>query len=495
MKKAKLLSLFQRDPKKVKKAKLPENVYYSPANDMSPLWQYVGLALRTLVLYLGVFGITVFICSAAGLTYSDYWQAKVVTPGTVALLCLPVAIACGIASLGKIWALATPIVYVGAFIGYAAINYTDPIAFTVRSVLRVYNYALYNVSGVYTNLQSFMYVTDGYDYQSAEYDLNDPYRFAGVFILASIIGLILYFSVQRKTRLWPVVILLTAVFTPILTYNIAYGNSGISFILVFVCALLGLKVYDYRYGGRAESVAERKKRKAEKKSLRIEKRKKKRKEKLALREEADRVFDKAIDADIPLGKARQARRAVFRSHRDNIKKEKLEKKALARTEKKNAKRARKLKKKRVAELKKKLSASPKGSTSHQAVLAEIAAERADDLEAKANRKAKIQKKRLEKKDLDTARRKASMAGGYAGIGVALIAFLAICLPLSLAKGPFREIPVINDRVRTARAYVTAYLRGSDVDLNDPYVYGLNPLVPRALSYDPLELTDDVIFRV
>ena len=84
---------------KKQKPKKPDNVYYSPADDMSPAMLYVGLALRTLVLFLGVFGITTFILGAAGLTASDYWQAAVVSPPFVALLSLPVAVACAAASL------------------------------------------------------------------------------------------------------------------------------------------------------------------------------------------------------------------------------------------------------------------------------------------------------------------------------------------------------------------------------------------------------------
>ncbi len=496
MKKLNFMSLFKRDvpiAKKQKKKK-PEYVYVSPAEGLSTPLLYLGLVLRTLVFYLGVFGITAFICGAAGLTQSDYWQADVVSPGIIALLCIPVALAAGVASLGKIYALATPVVYVGAFFGYAAINFGNPIDFTVNSALRIYNYALYNLSVLYHNVGNFM-IDHGYDYTTAELDANDPHRFAGTFLLASLIGFILYFCIQKKTRLFPIILLMTVVLAPILTYNIAVGNSGIGFILVFICAALGLKVYDYRYGGSAEAAVERKNRKKTRKEARAEKKAEKKKKKAALKEEADRVFDKAIDADMPLKKAKQARRAVFKSHKEKKRAEKESKKAARALEKKNAKAAKKEKNAALKELKKKLSKLSKNSPERESILCAMRELNADSIARKEEKKLDRKARAKERKEKALKKQRSSMAGGYAGIGVALIAFLAVWLPMSIAKEPFREIGPINDRVQTARAYVTAYLRGSDVDLNDPYAYGIDDLAPRQLSFDPLNLSDKILFRV
>jgi len=460
---------------------------------MSTPWLYIGLVLRALVLYLGVFGITSFIVGAAGLSYSPYWQEAVVTPGTTALLCIPIAVACAIASMGTVFAIATPILYAGAVIGIYAINYGNPFSFIWFSILRVYNYALNTVSSAgYYQFSNFI-ISDGYDYSKiASYD---PYRFAGVFILASIIGLILYFCIQKKTRLIPLVILFTIVIGPILTYNLAEGNSGIAFIIVFICGALALKVYDYRYGGKAEAVLKNKKLKAEKKSEKELKRKKKLEEKEALRAEADRVFDKAIDADMPLKKAKQARAAVYKNHKDAKKAARENEKLAKRLEKKNLAKANKERKARIKDLKKQLSKAPKGSSERERILASINAQLAVLNEKKIQKQDRLSKLRIEKKEAARKSRRISMAGGFAGIGVALIAFLAVWLPLALAKEPFAVIKPINDRVQTIRAYVTAYLRGSDVDLNDPYVYGLDLLAPRDLSFEPLELEDRTLFSV
>ena len=95
-----------------------KKVYYSPDYEMSTLWLYIGLLLRTLVTYIGIFGITSFICGAAGLSTSPYWQAVVVSPASIALICILPALACGIASLSKLSALLTGILYTGAFAAY-----------------------------------------------------------------------------------------------------------------------------------------------------------------------------------------------------------------------------------------------------------------------------------------------------------------------------------------------------------------------------------------
>ena len=307
-----LKSLFNRSTKKQLQKEQPKNVYYSPDFAMSPLWLYIGLVLRTLVTYIGIFGITSFICGAAGLTTSPYWQAVVVSPSTIALLAIIPALACGIASLSKLSALLTGIIYAGAFAAYGAALYGDPVSFTVKSALRIYNYALYTVSLRFHSVGNFM-IPDGYDYSTASTALSDPYRFSGVFILASVIGVILFFSVQKKTRVFPIFILLTAVIAPILTYNIAVGNSGIAFILVFICAALALKAYDRRYSGRADMISEKKAKKAKKKAEKAEIKKSKKAEKKALKAEADKVYDRAIDADLPLSRAKKARRAVFKN--------------------------------------------------------------------------------------------------------------------------------------------------------------------------------------
>lgn len=461
---------------------------------MTPLMQYVGLALRTLILYIGVFGITSFICGAAGLSHSSYWQAAVVTPGFIALLSLPVAFAAAVASLGKIPAVITPFAYAGIYMGIMAIAYGNPVDFTVKSVLRIYNYALYTVSSIgYYSLGNFM-INDGYDYSTAQNAMYDPYRFAGTFILASVIGFILYFCVQKKTMLFPIVVLMTIVLAPILTYNIAYGTSGIAFIIVFVCAALALKVYDYRYGGKADKKTQRKAAKEEKKKQKAEKKEKKRSERKALKEEADRVFDKAIDADMPLGRAKKARKAVYKAHKASKKAAKKNEKIAKKLKKAADKKAKKENALRIRKLKKQLSKA-KGKGNYAEIKALLEAENAQSIAAKDEKKSSKAKKRAEKKQREKLLRRISMAGGYAGAGVALAAFIAVCLPMALTKAPFMTIKPLNDRVQTVRTYVTAYLRGSDVNLNDPYVYGIDSLAPRTLSFDALELDDRLLFRV
>lgn len=489
----KFASLFKRTKKKKGTDASLEKIYYSPAADMSAPWLYAGLVLRALVLYIGVFGITAFICGAAGLTASSYWNEAIVTPGKIALLSIPVAIAAAVASIGPLFAAIVPFIYVGATIGIYAINYGNPFSFIYFSVLRIYNYALSTISARgYYQFTNYM-ISDGYDYSGiATYD---PYRFAGVFILASLIGLILYFCIQKKTRMFPIALLMTIVIAPILTYNIAVGNSGIAFMIVFVCAAMALKVYDYRYGGKAEAVAKAKKEKADKKTLRQKRLDEKKREKLLLRAEADSVYDRAIDADIPLSKAKQARRAVYRNHKDSKRREKKQLRLKKQLEKKNAKKQRAEQKQHIKSLQKAAAKMPKNSPKKAETLAEIKALKDALNEKKAQKRDEKKQKKAEKRKIAKIRQRASMAGGYAGAGVALIAFLAVWLPLSLAKTPFTVIKPINDRVQTVRAYVTAYLRGSDVDLNDPYVYGLDFLAPRELSFEPLELTDRLIFQI
>ena len=462
---------------------------------MSPAVTYIGLFLRTLLVYIGIFGITSFICGAAGLTAAADWRSLYVSTGFIALVSLAPALACGLASVNRIFAAAVPFVYTGIYMGVVAYSYGNPVEFTVQSAVRVYNFALYHVvSYGYYSLGNYM-VSDGYDYSSAAYAVSDPQRFCGVFLLCTLVGLILYFTVQRKVRIIPLALFSAAVIAPVLTYNLPYGNAGTAFFIVFICGAVALKVYDRRYCGnlenRAAKKAERLRRKAEKR----EKRRTEREEKTALRERAALMYHTALEAGMDKKAARAARRAVYIEKRKKEADERRAEKALRLSEKlaeKNRRAAKKAEKKNIRQLKKSGKKQEAAKAAHKL--------RAN---AKKERKAAKIQKLTEKKALRLRRRRdrkearrASFAGGYAGMGAALIALIAVLIPLLSVNSNFRTIPAIDNRVNAARIYVTAYLRGDDVDLNELYAYGIDELTPRTVSFEPLEYKDTrTIFQV
>ena len=106
-------------------------------------------------------------------------------------------------------------------------------------------------------------------------------------------------------------------------------------------------------------------------------------------------------------------------------------------------------------------------------------------EKKEQRKAARLEKRTRRAEKSAHAFAVSAAGGFAGFGAAAVALLALWIPMAAAHNAFPIIPPINNKVQIARSYVTAYLTGNDVDLNDLSAYGINELTPRTLSFDPL----------
>ncbi len=421
-----------------------KKVFYSPVENTTPIWRNAGLFLRTLITYMGIIGLTTLILGAAGISYPDWWGAVAVKAGHIALLAIPAAVACAVASTGRIAAAVTPVVYAGAYAGIVTVLYGDPVSFTVKSALRVYNMALYRMSALgYAAIGSRM-VPDGYDYTQAGNAISDPYRFGGAFLVITLIALFLYFTVQRKVRVIPLAIGIGLILTPILTYNIGKGNAGIGFTICLICGALGMKFYDRAYSG----VIERRQKKREmRKSLRLKKkeeREKKREEKRALTERAQSVYETAAENEMGLKVARKAKSAVLKAHRDAAKKAKKEEKQRIKAEKKAAKK------------------SP-------------------------DRAAEKKERRR--------RRYVSYMGGFAGAACAAVVFLSLWIPMASVSGNFRVIDSINNRVQIVRTYVTAYLHGNDIDLNQLYAYGIDDLAPRKLSFDPLEYRDRRLFRV
>lgn len=470
-----------------------KRVYYSPIENMSGAQLVIGLILRTFIVYIGIVGLTSFICGSAGLMTSGAWWAVSVSPWHIALFALPPALACGVASLGVPFACTTAAVYVGAYTGIIASLFGNPIEFTVQSALRIYNFALYTVSSYgFYSVGNFM-VNDGYDYSNGALAETDPQRFCGVFLICTIIGLVLFFTVQKKVRIIPLVVFITAIMTPIMSYNLAIGTSGIGFTTIFVCAAIAMKIYDKRYSGRIER---RQNRKAEKDAARKIKRTERLSKKLAKKEQketADRIFYAAIDAGADLKKARSAKRLFLKSKRDEKKNRKKALKTAAKLEK-NKQRLKKSElkkeKKRLAKLKK--TDKNKAAAALKELKNQKKQEKFDKKSSSAKKRAEKRQKRREE---TKKRRRVSFAGGYGAAGVALCVFFAVVIPMAAVSEPFKTIDPINNKIQIARAYFTAYLKGNDVDLNDLSAYGYGELTPRELSFAPLEYEDIEMFRV
>lgn len=88
------------------------------------------------------------------------------------------------------------------------------------------------------------------------------------------------------------------------------------------------------------------------------------------------------------------------------------------------------------------------------------------------------------------------AGGFAGLGMLLIALLILALPASLAEQQFTEINFINEHMETARRVLTAYLAGDTPVLDDLLYAGqASNLTPQTTDATRRSFTGEPIFEI
>ncbi len=474
---------------KRKRKKAPDDIIYSPSEDIDLTKRIIGLALRALILFLGIFGMTAFICDAFEFTVSDNARLFSISGGYMAFVAIVVSAVFGLIYFNRLTSLTVPPVAIGVYVGLCAVLHGNPFSYMYYSVLRMINYACYTqVLRGYTYFQSYM-IPDGFDYSGSRLMTSDPYRSGGVVILAIIIGLVLSFAMMKKVRLWLLVPFTALVMWPILTYNMTASRLGFVFITAFAASCISLYVYDYRFAGGLEKKQMKLKRKEEKANLRKKEKAIKAEEKNKLKEEADRMLLAALSADMGAKRSKMARKAVLKAAKKAKKTAAKNKKKAVKEEKRLAKKAAKEEKANI----KKLRASARGGSADAKEKLKLLESKKDS--AKADKKALRLEKKAQKREKAHRAYLVSAAGGYAGAGAAVLAFAAVLFPVLIMTKAFPEIPVVYDTINYANSYVEAYLSGSEVDLNDPEVYGPNPLAPRSLTFDALEFENASMFLV
>lgn len=502
MKNIKFITFFRKPNRVTKKKNIAatnkhstEAVYNSPADAMSGLSKTVGFILRALLLFIGLFGVISFLCEAAGLTTQVHWQACYISYGFIAFVCFTVCAVMAAASLNNYTRFLVPLGFCTAVMGVSAMLHGNPISFLWHSILRIYNFTLYHLAGFrYSYLGNFM-IPDGTDYSNAAYMHADPERFWGVFLLAVLGCTLLSLCMLKKVKLLPLCTVIALIVIPVFTYNISQGNIGIGCIIAFCLGCSVLRIYDYRYAGPQSRKAARRKKRREKAELRRKNTLRKKEEQKALHAQADEILRASLEAEMDKRRSRMARNAVFVAWRQAQKEKKIAAKKEVKSKKQQQKAEIKAAKKAIADERKELAALKKAGNSHQEVSALQKARKARKEAEKKRRQAVHMEKRSQARKKRSHAFSVSAAGGFIGFGAAAVALLALWIPMAAAKNAFPIIPPINNKVQIARSYVTAYLTGNDVDLNDLSAYGIDELTPRSLSFDPLEYKEKRFLRV
>ncbi|MBQ7836554.1 MAG: hypothetical protein IJ389_04800, partial [Clostridia bacterium] len=473
-----------------KKKNIPGDVIFSPAEASTFSSRIVGLILRSLILFMGTFGLSAFVLDFCGLTVNEiYWAGFYVPLYFVAFAALAVSAVFGVACYSKKMALIAVPASIALYLIISAVINGDPFSFIVYSLIRVYNYTMYiMVSRGFMYFGNFM-ISEAYDYSVAALVTSDPYRMGGAFLITVFIGIILGLAVMKKIRLWLLIPFSTLIIAPLLVFNMTKSTVGWAFTLAFLAASVTVYVYDYRFAGALEAKNQRIKRKIEKKEAKKKKKLLAKQEKQRLRDEADKMLIAALQADMGARRSNLAKKAVYKA-------DKLAKKNAKKTAKLKAKAEKKQKaldiKKEKALLKRLKKDASNGNVEAKDTLKLKAEQQAENKQQQ--KEIKLEKRRL-KKEMRQRDALISAAGGFAGLGAAVVALIAVGLPALIISKPFPVIEPVYNRINIANTYVSAYLSGNDIDLNDLSAYGIEELMPRTLSFESLEFENKPMFKV
>ncbi|MBE6541460.1 MAG: transglutaminase domain-containing protein [Ruminococcaceae bacterium] len=475
-----------------------EAVTVSPAENMSTGNTVFGLVLRTLVIFLGVFGLNLFLFDAIRLVNAGETGFSNITVETsfVAVLSLLITVLCVLFSLQKHLYFFTPIAAVGGLAVWLFATQSNPIGFLFQAGRRLFNLLCENMR--YLGYATYMqYVKD----TSFSFDEEKLVHFATACVIV-ISGLILGMAIAKRVRAFWVTIVCAIYMVPVFVFNITSSNIGLALALSFLCGAIALYVSDCLYGGvfaaRKAAKLEKKQAKAAKKQAK----KDKKIEKRSIKNDAIRAYNKELAADQPRSKAKKAKKAVLlkakKDKEDRIKAAKIERieaKKAAKIQKKEAKKAaaleKKLSRRKIKEEKTKLSAREKAAkkSKNSEELAAIA-------EIKKEIRAKNKSELILKVFGKPKEMKIRASSGFAGGMAVVIAFLALWIPLVFVQRSFPKIDVIDRPMQIARTYVTAYLMGDDIDLNSLAMYGgVSELNPRVLNFETPQYKGQPLFRV
>ena len=465
-----------------------------PRENLNRPLTVAGYLGRSLVLFLCVVGACLFLGDALGLVFTaDYGEVGAPT-GAVILSAFLFSAAAAVSAYDRTAAIVSPIASAALFAGALALN-GDPAALVWDGVRCTVNTAVHRLADA--GFMSFSSLALPGDYHYDEELLLS----VGTALLAAAFTVIFSLCLLRRAKLAATAAVCALLLVPVFTYNLTRSVAGIVWAIVFITAALSLCLFDRRYGGREFAFIEKRKKKEDKKARRKSERDERKAKRGVLKRRAEAAYEAALAVTDDRSLAIEAKKAVARLERQAKTDKKKAEKEAAREAKKAAAKAKKEAKKLAAKEKKEAADKRKkqlaAARKDKALAARLAEEKkAKSAAASAERKRIREKKLAERREADAKRRGTFAAGGLAALAAALLALAAVAIPALTVSGKFPEIPFINGPMSTARAYVTAYLTGDDIDLNDLDVYGeLNGLAPRRLSFDPLTFRDVQIFSI
>ncbi len=404
--------------------------------------RFFGILCRAMVIFFAVYGLALIFCDSIRLEVGAFYLF-LVSAAAVTVFSLFFVPKVGI--------------YIGTFlsVGYLVLRYfltSNYLRFLIASLLSVYNAFLKRLADRnFVQMVNFMVDVDTRGFE--EKDLISY----GVAILVILIAAAFVPCILKKTR----ILLPTAVsgllFAIIFTYNLSNANWAFVLILASFSAIIVLKVYDNIY-----MRGLRKNRAPDNVGVFIDKK----------RPEmpTEAVLEQARRED------ERARRQAERDEKAETRKRHREQGFTIDEEISNYfdTPSRKPKKEKVVKLK------PK---------------KRDKDAKKHENEVKAQIRSVRKYDRATRTTRAAM-GGFCAFGTFVMIFLVLALPALITNKSFADIPAISEPMNFYREYLTAFLQGDEVILDD-LAYADNPanFAPRTTDAAPREYNGTQFFYI
>ncbi len=404
--------------------------------------RFFGILCRAIVIFFAVYGLALIFCDAVRLDVGAFY------------LFLASAAAVTLFSLFFIPKVG---IYIGSLlsVGYVVLRYfltTDYFRFLLASVITVYNAFLQRLADRnFVRMVDFMIEVDTKGFGDTELVTY------GVTVLVILLAAAFVPCVLKKTRILLPAAISGLLFSVIFTYNLSNANWAFALILASFSAIIVLKVYDniYMKGLKKDRAPEN----------------------------VGVFVDKGRPEMPTEAVLEQARREDERVRRQAEREEKAE------TRKRHREQgftideeisnyfdtpSRKPKKEKTAKVKR--------------------AKRDKDAKKHEN-EVKAQMRRVHKYDRITGTTRSAM-GGFAAIGTFILIFLVLALPALFTDKSFADIPAISEPMNFYREYLTAFLRGDEVILDDlDYADNSANFAPHSTEATPREYNGTQFFYI
>ncbi len=404
--------------------------------------RFFGIFCRAIVILFAVYGLALIFCDGVklevGAGYLFLVSAAAVT--VFSLFFIP--------KVG---------VYIGSFmvVGYVALRYfltKSYLHFLLTSVLTVYNAFLQRLADRnFVRMVDFMVDVDPRGIPEAELIKY------GVTVLIILFAAAFVPCILKKTRILLPTAISGLLFSVIFTYNLSNANWAFVLILASFSAIIVLKVYDNIY-----MKGLKKNRPPENLGVFVDKKR------------PEMPTEAVLE---------QARREDERARRQAEREEKAETKRRHREEGYTI----------DEEITNYFDTSSRKPKKEKTL--KVKSKKRDKDAKKHENEVKAQIRRVRKYDRITRTTRSAM-GGFAALGTFILIFLVLALPALFTDKSFTDIPIISEPMNFYREYLTAFLQGDEVILDDlNYADNYANFAPHSTHATPREYNGTQFFYI